>query len=78
MGEGMAIGFDAMKRGTIMGTKMAGLLGEIYSFEAPETHVTFSFPCVQLQHVNGQPREDFVPEVIVSDPKQLLITAENY
>jgi C-terminal processing protease CtpA/Prc len=61
MGEGMAIGFDAMKKGTVMGTKMAGLLGEIYSFETPETKITFSFPCVQLQHVNGQPREDFVP-----------------
>jgi carboxyl-terminal processing protease len=61
MGEGMAIGFDAMKKGIVMGTKMAGLLGEIYSFETPETKITFSFPCVQLQHVNGQPREDFVP-----------------
>ncbi len=63
MGEGMAIGFDAMKKGTIMGTRMAGLLGEIYSFETPETKITFSFPCVQLQHVNGQPREDFIPAV---------------
>jgi C-terminal processing protease CtpA/Prc len=61
MGEGMAIGFDSMKKATIMGTKMAGLLGEIYSFETPETKITFSFPCVQLQHINGQPREDFVP-----------------
>lgn len=63
MGEGMAIGFDAMKKGTIMGTRIAGLLGEIYSFETPETKITFSFPCVQLQHVNGQPREDFIPAV---------------
>jgi C-terminal processing protease CtpA/Prc len=61
MGEGMAIGFDAMRKGIVMGTKMAGLLGEIYSFETPETKITFSIPCVQLQHVNGQPREDFVP-----------------
>lgn len=61
MGEGMAIGFDAMRKGIVRGTKMAGLLGEIYSFETPETKITFSIPCVQLQHVNGQPREDFVP-----------------
>jgi C-terminal processing protease CtpA/Prc len=61
MGEGMAIGFDGMHKATVMGTKMAGLLGEIYSFETPETKITFSFPCVQLQHINGQPREDFVP-----------------
>ncbi len=48
MGEGMAIGFDSMKKATIMGTKMAGLLGEIYSFETPETKITFSFPCVNF------------------------------
>ncbi len=61
MGEGIAIGLDAMKRGKIVGTKMAGLLGEIFSFETPETKIPFSFPCVQLQHINGQPREDFIP-----------------
>jgi C-terminal processing protease CtpA/Prc len=39
MGEGIAIGFDGMKRAKIAGTKMAGLLGEIYSFEMPETKI---------------------------------------
>jgi carboxyl-terminal processing protease len=78
MGEGMAIGFDAMKRATIMGTKMAGLLGEIYSFETPETKITFSFPCVRLQHVNGQPREDFVPAVQIPDQKEALKAAVIY
>jgi C-terminal processing protease CtpA/Prc len=73
MGEGMAIGFDAMKKGTIMGTKMAGLLGEIYSFETPENKITFSFPCVQLQHVNGQPREDFVPTPITDKVSAILM-----
>lgn len=72
MGEGIAIGFDAMKRAKIVGTKMAGLLGEIYSFETPETKIPFSFPCVQLQHINGQPREDFVPGIFVKDQKQTL------
>jgi carboxyl-terminal processing protease len=33
MGEGITIGFDAMKRAKIVGTPMAGLLGEIYTFE---------------------------------------------
>jgi carboxyl-terminal processing protease len=72
MGEGIAIGFDGMKRAKIAGTKMAGLLGEIYSFEMPETKIPFSFPCVQLQHINGQPREDFIPAVKVSDQKQTI------
>ena len=73
----MAIGFDAMNRAKIVGTKMAGLLGEIYTFEMPETKIPFSFPCVQLQHINGQPREDFVPIVLVKDPTQALETALN-
>jgi carboxyl-terminal processing protease len=73
MGEGMAIGFDAMKKGTVMGTRMAGLLGEIYSFETPETKITFSFPCVQLQHVNGQPREDFVPTPLTDQVSAILM-----
>lgn len=65
MGEGMAIAFDGMKRATIAGTKMAGLLGEIYSFQTTEMKIPFSFPCVKLQHINGQPREDFVPSIII-------------
>lgn len=66
------IGFDGMKRAKIVGTKMAGLLGEIYTFETSQTNIPFSFPCVQLQHINGQPREDFVPEIIVPNQKQTL------
>ena len=54
MGEGIAIGFAGMHRAKIMGTKMAGLLGEIFSFETPELKIPFSFPCVQLQTVDGQ------------------------
>ncbi len=72
MGEGMAIGFDGMKRAKIVGTKMAGLLGEIYTFEMPGTRIPFSFPSVQLKHINGQPREDFMPGVLIKDPKQTI------
>jgi carboxyl-terminal processing protease len=72
MSEGIAIGFDGMKRAKIAGTKMAGLLGEIYSFETPEMKIPFSFPCVQLQHINGQPREDFKPAYIIKDQQQAI------
>lgn len=75
MGEGIAIGFDAMKRATIAGTKMAGLLGEIYTFETPEKKIPFSFPCVQLQHINGQPREEFIPAIRAADPGKIITTA---
>ena len=72
MGEGLAIGFDAMKRATIIGTPMAGLLGEIFTFETPELNIPFSFPCVQLQTVSGLPREDFIPKILADDQQQCL------
>jgi C-terminal processing protease CtpA/Prc len=65
VGEGIAIGFDALKRATIIGTKMAGLNGAIYSFAMPNTGIGFSFPAEKLFHVNGSPRENFRPTVEV-------------
>ncbi|MCP1253028.1 S41 family peptidase [Elizabethkingia sp. S0634] len=63
MGEGMAIGFDGMKRAKIMGTKMAGLIGAISGFQMTETKIGYQFPTERLYHVNGTPREDFVPGI---------------
>ncbi len=74
MGEGIAIGFDAMHRATIVGTKMAGLLGEIFSFETPEFKIPFSFPCVQLQTVEGKPREDYIPAIQVTNQNESVET----
>lgn len=75
MGEGIAIGFDAMQRATIVGTKMAGLLGEIFTFETPELKIPFSFPSVQLQTVKGQPREDYLPTIQVKQQSESIKTA---
>jgi C-terminal processing protease CtpA/Prc len=75
MGEGIAIGFDGMRRGKIIGTKMAGLLGENFTFETPELKIPFSFPAAQLQRVNGQPREDFMPNPVVEDPSTIFKVA---
>jgi carboxyl-terminal processing protease len=72
MGEGIAIGFDGMNRAWIVGDKMAGLLGAIYSFSLPETNIGFSIPVEKLFHVNGTPREDFTPKFLVSDNKDYL------
>lgn len=63
MGEGLAIGFDATGRATIVGTKMAGLLGGTSDFVLPKTRVPVSFPTERLYHVNGTPREDYKPGV---------------
>ena len=61
----------------IIGTKMAGLLGEIYTFKTPETKIPFSFPTVQLQCINGMRREDFLPKFFTADQNQLLSIATN-
>ncbi|HLN52385.1 MAG TPA: S41 family peptidase [Lentimicrobium sp.] len=73
MGEGIVIGFDAMKRATIIGSKMAGLNGSVDDFITTNYKVPFSFPTEQLFHVNGSPREDFIPEIQVdlTDKKSL-------
>lgn len=62
MGEGMAIGFDAMNRSKIVGTKMAGLLGAVHSFNVKNTNIGYQIPAERLYHVNDTPRENFVPK----------------
>ena len=65
MGEGLAIGLHGLQRAVVVGTPMAGLLGAIRSFELPETGIPVRFPVERLFHVDGTPREDFVPDVLV-------------
>lgn len=64
MGEGIAIGFDAIGRTKIIGTKMAGLLGAIEGFKLSQTNIGFQIPTERLYHVNGTPREDYRPKYI--------------
>jgi carboxyl-terminal processing protease len=68
--EGIAIGFDALKRGKVMGTKMAALNGANYSFNMPNTGIRFSFPAEKLFHVNGSPRENFTPPILIDISKK--------
>jgi carboxyl-terminal processing protease len=65
MGEGIAIGLDAMKRATIVGTRMAGLNGAVFDLQLPNTRIKLNYAAEKLFHLNGTPREDFVPPVLV-------------
>jgi C-terminal processing protease CtpA/Prc len=65
VGEGIVIGFDALKRALVAGTPMAGLNGANYSFTLPHSQIGFSFPSEKLFHVNGTPREVFQPTLPV-------------
>jgi C-terminal processing protease CtpA/Prc len=66
MGEGMAIGLDGMRRATIVGTRMAGLNGGIFNLELPHTKIGVTYAGERLNHINGTPRESFVPPVLVN------------
>ena len=64
MGEGMAVGFDAMSRAKVMGSQMAGLGGGIESFPLEETGIDFALPTYDLLHLNGTRRPDWRPSDI--------------
>ncbi len=63
MGEGIAIGMDGMKRATIVGTEMARLAGATSGIKLPHTGIGVTFPTEKLFHIDGSPRESFVPPV---------------
>lgn len=61
MGEGMTIALDGMKRAKIVGTRMAGLLGALGEVRLPHAGFIVRIPNEKLFHLNGTPRENFVP-----------------
>jgi len=64
MGEGLTIGMDNLGA-DIIGSKMAGLLGGIYNLPLPNSGIVLNLPVERLAHVDGTPREIFVPEILV-------------
>ena len=68
MGEGLALGFDGLRRATVAGTPMARLRGAIYSYTLPRSGIGFAFPVERLYHVGGQPREQYVPATLPAAP----------
>lgn len=66
VGEAVAIGFDGMHRATVVGTRMAGLRGSVEDDVLLNTGIIVSFQVERLFHVNGVPREDFIPPVLVA------------
>ncbi|HEV2801674.1 MAG TPA: S41 family peptidase [Pyrinomonadaceae bacterium] len=66
MGEGITIGMDGMRRATIVGTEMARLVGATSGIRLPNTGIGVTFPTEKLFHINGNPRENFVPPVRIN------------
>ena len=61
MGEGLAIGLDGIGRATVIGTPMARLRGALYEHILPHTGIPVRIPAERLFHVDGTPRENFIP-----------------
>ena len=61
MGEGVAIGLDGMRRAAVFGSPMAGLRGAIETHLLDHTKIPVRVPAERLYHVDGTPREAFVP-----------------
>ena len=72
MGEGIAIGFDGLKRAKIIGTEMAKLLGAINGFTMSETNIGFQIPTERLYHINGTPREKYKPTILTQNIDETL------
>ena len=62
MGEGIAIGLDGTGRATVFGSTMAQLRGAIYTRTLEHTGIAVRVPAERLYHVDGTPREAFVPQ----------------
>ncbi|QTC93240.1 peptidase S41 [Brevundimonas goettingensis] len=60
MGEGLAIGFDALGA-RVTGGPMAGLRGAVSDLILPRSGLTLKLPTERLYTVSGTPREAFVP-----------------
>ncbi len=70
MGEGIAIGFDGMKRAKVVGTKMAGLIGAVNNFVLTETKLRYQIATERLYHIDGTPRENYRPTVLTKNTNE--------
>jgi len=61
MGEGLAIGLNAIRNAPVIGTPMARMLGALGEIKLPGSGIVVRIPTEKLYHVNGIAREAFVP-----------------
>jgi C-terminal processing protease CtpA/Prc len=66
MGEGIAIGLNAIRNAPVLGEPMAHLLGALDQTELPNTRIPVRVPAEKLFHVNGTPREAFMPRPVTT------------
>ncbi len=61
MGEGLAIGFEGIERGGIVGTEMRRLAGEVFDFGFKHQKYGYKLSGAKLYHINETIREEYIP-----------------
>ena len=61
MSEGLAIGLNATRGAPVLGQPMAHLLGALGETVLPHSKIAVRVPTEKLFHIDGTPREAFVP-----------------
>lgn len=64
MGEGLAIGLNATRGAPVLGQPMAHLLGAMGETILQHSKIAVRVPTEKLFHIDGTPREAFVPRAI--------------
>ncbi|HIG23342.1 MAG TPA: hypothetical protein EYQ28_12805 [Henriciella sp.] len=68
MGEGLAIGFDGLRRARVFGSPMAALAGGVKSFELPASGWSVRLPSYNLYHIKGMERHVWhPPHAVIAD-----------
>lgn len=66
-GEALAAGLVAVAQARLVGTRMAGLRGELHEARLPHSGIVVRFPGEKTYHVDGTPREALRPAIEI-DP----------
>lgn len=62
MGEGLAIGFEGIGRGVVVGSEMERLAGEMSGYSFKNQSFGYRLSTAKLFHIDGTPREKYVPK----------------
>lgn len=76
MGEGLAIGLNGARGAPVFGRPMARLLGALGEITLPHSGIAVRIPTERLSHVDGTPRETFVPCAVAPRAGQSREAAE--
>ena len=70
-GDGLAISLDALGRATVVGTRMAGLEGSVYTMRMPHTGI--GFQCIKQKVFNGTLKGDPASREFVGSSRRAYI-----